>query len=153
MVVDVDAAGEGRAEALEVVVGHATSSEPCVINTVDGLLTRTTTTAVEPGTWAMLVSAEHEAGSVVIRDISSAVVLEQQAQRRPGRGDEVIRMEDFPDSVDALVLQKGSYQVECRSTDGTATTVPLRVAWDSSAGAESEKDVVRRVFETPDDGQ
>ena len=38
MVVDINAAGEGGAELLEIVVGDAGSAEPCVINTVDGFL-------------------------------------------------------------------------------------------------------------------
>ena len=150
MVVDINAAGEGGAEMLEVVVGKPSSAEPCVINTVDGSLTRTMTTAVEPGTWSMLVSAEQEAASVVIRDSTSAVVFAQQAQRRPGSSDDMLQVEDLPDGVETLPLEQGDYQVECRPKDAAVTTVPLRVGWAISAGGEPEKDVVLRVFETPE---
>ena len=149
MVVDIDAHGEGGAQLLEVVVGAATSAEPCVINTVDGFLTRTMTAAVEPGTWSMLVSAEQEGASVVIRDSTSAVVFEQRAHRRPGTSDDMLPVEDLPEGTETLPLEQGDYQVECRPKDAAVTTVPLRVAWASSTGGEPEKDVVLRVFETP----
>ena len=150
MVVDINTAGEGGAETLEVVVDDA-SATPCAMNTVDGFLKRTPTTAVEPGTWAMLVSTEDDPASVVIRDATSAVVFEQQARRRPGTADDELRMEDFPDSVDTLPLEEGDYQVECRPKDAAVATVPLRVTWDSPTEVEQEKDVVVRVFETPND--
>lgn len=150
MVVEINEAGEGGAQMLEVVVGNPASAEPCVIHTVGGSLTRTATTAVEPGTWSMLVSAEQEEASVVIRDSTSAVVFEQRAQRRPGSSDDMLQVEDLPEGVEALPLEQGDYQVECRPKDAAATTVPLRVAWASSTGGEPEKEVVLRVFETPE---
>lgn len=148
--VDINPADEAAVSTLEVVVGDAASPTSCVINIVDGFLKRTPTTAVEPGTWSTLVSTEDDPASVVIRDSTSAVVLDQKAQRRPGTSDDTLRVEDLPEGVDTLTLQQGVYQIECRLDGAEATSVPLRVAWDNAAGAERDKDVVVRIFETPD---
>ena len=150
MVVEIATDDEGGFRTLEAVVGDAASTRPCLFNTVSPSLRRTPTTAVEPGTWAVLVSTEDAPASVVIRDSTSAVVFEQRAQRRPGSPDDMLQAEDMPEGLQTLLLKQGSYQVECRPKDGAVTTVPLRVAWASPTEGEQEKDVVLRVFETPE---
>ena len=149
LIVDINTAGEGGAETLEVVV-DAGSGTPCATNTVDGFLERTPTTAVEPGTWAVLVSTQDDPASVAIRDSRSAVVFEQQARRRPETSGGGPRTDDMPDEVETLRLEEGTYSVECSPRGTAPTRVPLRVTWDSAAGAQQDKDVVVRVFETPE---
>jgi hypothetical protein len=145
-----DEVDEDDAQVLEVVVGEATGAAPCSVNTVDPSLQRRTVSEVEPGSWVMLSSTVDEPASVAIRDSTAAVVFEQQAHRQPQDSDDFMAIDENSDGMPSLSLQEGAYEVECRPHEGAASTVPLRVAWASGADAEEPKNVVLRVFETPD---
>ena len=147
--VDVESADEPAAQLLEVVVGEAGSGGPCLLNTVDPYLQRRPVSEVEPGSWVMLASSDGP-GSVAIRDSSGAVVHRQQTHRKPQEPDDFMAIEESAGGTPSLSLQEGAYEVECRPGDGAASTVPLRVAWASGADADGPKNVVLRVFETPD---
>ena len=145
VVVDVeDATGS---QTLEVVVGDPTTAAPCQIGTVGGYptLQREPTRAVEPGHWMVLVSADDLPASVVLRDGSGAVVLDQAAQPQPDSADDLLQRE-----TPTFSLDEGTYEVECRTGGGVVGAVPLDVAWAAPAPVEQEKSVVLRVFETPD---
>jgi hypothetical protein len=152
--VDVNPADEDGAQMIEVVVGEATGAAPCLVNTVDPYLERRRVSEVEPGSWVVLASTVDEPASVVIRDSSAVVVFEQRAHRQPEDSDDFmaieVAIEESSGGTPSLSLQEGAYEVECRPGDGAASTVPLRVAWASGADAEEPKNVVLRVFETPD---
>ncbi len=150
LVVDINTAEEGGAQTLEVVVGAAGSPTPCQINTVDPYLERTPTSEVEPGQWVVLAVTAEQEGSVVIRDSTAAVVLDQQSQPRPEDADDLMQMDELSGGTSTLALEEGGYQVECRPRGGAASMVPLRVAWASPEQGAQENDVVLRIFETPE---
>ena len=150
LVVEVNSGGEGGAQMFEVLVGDATGTSPCSVNTVDGFMQRQPKTGLEPGDWMALVSTDDGPASVVIRDSTGAVVLERQAHPRPDDHHDMERIDAHPGGVPPVALQEGNYEIECRHGDGAATTVGLPVAWAGPASSEQEKNVAVRVFETPD---
>ena len=147
MVVNVE--DPDGSQTLEVVVGGPTTATPCLVNTVGvrdyPTLTRTATAEIEPGQWMVLTDSDDLPASVVIRDSSGSVVLEQPAHPRPDDADDLTELE-----TPTLQFDLGEYAVECRAR-GAATTVPLRIAWAAPVPVEQEKAVVLRVFETPED--
>ena len=149
--VDVESGDEADAQVLEVVIGGSERAAPCLTNTVDPFLQRRTVSEVEPGSWVMLASTVDGPASVEIRDSSGATVLRQQAHPQPDDSDDLMAIDEHAGGTPSLSLQEGTYEVECRSGDGAASTVPLRVAWARGADADAPKNVVLRVFETPDD--
>ncbi len=149
VIVDVNTGEELEGQVLEVVVGDATSSAPCLISLMDGYRQRKATSEVEPGQWSILVSSVAGPASVVIRDSAGAVVLEQQAHLLPD-DDDMEQIDALPEGAPTVSLEEGGYEVECRPGDGVASTVALPVAWADPGADEQEKNVVVRVFETPD---
>jgi hypothetical protein len=93
----------------------------------------------------VLADSEDLPASVIIRDSSGLVLLEQQAHSRPDDADDLMELE-----TPTLEFDVGDYGVECRAR-GAATRVPLRIAWAAPVPVEQEKAVVLRVFETPED--